>query len=241
MDYEGTPAKLPGIWPAGRRMGRWYFREARGRRAGTGRFCSGRNEGRGHNTGGRCPGFGDATQARRPTCSFASWRIPNGRIERGGGIMRGIIEFANEVAHVAGNLSAAMRGWAGESVRVWSTWLALMDLMKNGAGTWPTSFRGSGQDSLIRRFVSNAAQWRDRIMSVREIGFIGESIQLADGSPGAVVKTSPQCARPAPGRTVLLTADANTRIATIAAVLVEAPGCDATVSVVSLQSESEAV
>ena len=76
-----------------------------------------------------------------------------------------------------------------------------------------------------------------------EAGFVGEKTVLADrgAGAGATIRTSPACARPAPGATVLLTADGGATIATIAVVLVEAPACNEIVTVVSLQSETTPV
>ena len=71
---------------------------------------------------------------------------------------------------------------------------------------------------------------------MQSAGFVGQSIVLADGGRGAVVKTSASSARPSAGATVLLTAD-GASIAVVSVVLAEAPACNEIVTIVSLQSE----
>ena len=75
---------------------------------------------------------------------------------------------------------------------------------------------------------------------MRTAGFVGQSIVLADGGRGAVIKTAPQCARPSAGATVLLPVD-GASIAVVGVVLAEADGCQEIVSVVSLQSGTAAL
>lgn len=71
---------------------------------------------------------------------------------------------------------------------------------------------------------------------MQSAGFVGQSIVLADGGRGAVVKTSASSARPSPGSSVLLETADGWRIVVVDVVLAEADGCGELVSIVSLFS-----
>ena len=57
---------------------------------------------------------------------------------------------------------------------------------------------------------------------MQSAGFVGQSIVLADGGRGAVVKTSASSARPSPGSSVLLETADGWRIVVVDVVLAEA-------------------